>query len=414
LPYLPKNVNMVILLYGEDSYRSRQKLNEIIEHYKSIHKSGMNLKYFEGKDLNLEDLKEEFRQTSMFDEKKLLVVNDVFSNGDFKEKFLKNQKEILDSKDVIVLFYNDGIPKDEQFLKFLKLKADCQEFKPLKGESLRVWLKKEFADYQTDISPEAQELLINFVGNDIWQLSNEIKKLVSYRAPHSGAKVNMRTEFSPPTRAPHSGAKVNMRTEFSPPTRAPHSGAKVNMRTEFSSPTRAPRREAKRQALSLSSLSLRESLMGEDGKENEVLFGHKNRQKIEVADVRLLVKSKIESDIFKTIDAISQKNKKQAIFLIHKHLETGDSPHYLLSMINFQFRNLLIIKDLIEKNRPYYAILKISKLHPFVVKKSYQEANKFTFPELKKIYQKIFQVDLDIKTGRVSPEAALDLFLAGI
>jgi DNA polymerase-3 subunit delta len=186
------------------------------------------------------------------------------------------------------------------------------------------------------------------------------------------------------------------------------------MRTEFSPPTRAPRREAKRQALSLSSLSLRESLMGEDGKENEVLFGHKNRQKIEVADVRLLVKSKIESDIFKTIDAISQKNKKQAIFLIHKHLETGDSPHYLLSMINFQFRNLLIIKDLIEKNRPYYAILKISKLHPFVVKKSYQEANKFTFPELKKIYQKIFQVDLDIKTGRVSPEAALDLFLAGI
>jgi len=353
------------------------------------------LKYFEGKDLNLEDLKEEFRQTSMFDEKKLLVVNDVFSNGDFKEKFLKNQKEILDSKDVIVLFYKDGIPKDEQFLKFLKLKADCQEFKPLKGESLRVWLKKKFADYQTDISPEAQELLINFVGNDIWQLSNEIKKLVSYRAPHSGAKVNMRTEFSPPTRAPHSGAKVNMRTEFSPPTRA-------------------PRREAKRQALSLSSLSLRESLMGEDGKENEVLFGHKNRQKIEVADVRLLVKSKIESDIFKTIDAISQKNKKQAIFLIHKHLETGDSPHYLLSMINFQFRNLLIIKDLIEKNRPYYAILKISKLHPFVVKKSYQEANKFTFPELKKIYQKIFQVDLDIKTGRVSPEAALDLFLAGI
>ncbi len=310
---------MIIFLYGEDSYRSRQKLNEIIEHYKSIHKSGINLKYFEGKDLNFEDLKEEFRQTSMFDEKKLLVVNDVFSNGDFKEGFLKNQKEILDSKEVI-LFYEEGTPKEEQFLKFLKLKADCQEFKPLKGESLRVWLRKEFAVYQTDISKEAQELLIDFVGDDIWQLSNEIKKLVNF----------------------------------------------------------------------------------------------KSKKRITPEDVGLLVKSKIESDIFKTVDAIAQRNKKQAIFLIHKHLETGDSPHYLLSMINFQFRNLLIIKDLIEKNRPYYAILKISKLHPFVVRKSYQEANKFTFPELKKIYQKIFQVDLAIKTGRVSPEAALDLFLAGI
>lgn len=310
---------MVILLYGEDSYRSRQKLNEIIEHYKSIHKSGINLKYFEGKDLNFEDLKEEFRQTSMFDEKKLLVVNDVFSNGDFKEKFLKNQKEILDSKEVI-LFYEEGTPKEEQFLKFLKLKADCQEFKPLKRESLKIWLKKEFAVYQTDISPEARELLIDFVGDDIWQLSNEIKKLINF----------------------------------------------------------------------------------------------KSKKRIMPEDVELLVKPKIENDIFKTVDAMAQRNKKQAIFLIHKHLETGDSPHYLLSMINFQFRNLLIIKDLIEKNQPYYAILKISKLHPFVVKKSYQEANKFTFPELKKIYQKIFQVDLAIKTGRVSPEAALDLFLAGI
>ncbi len=338
LPRLSKNVNMVILLYGEDSYRSRQKLNEIIEHYKSIHKSGINLKYFKGKDLNFEDLKEEFRQTSMFDEKKLLVVNDVFSNGDFKEEFLKNQKEILDSKEVI-LFYEEGTPKEEQFLKFLKLKADCQEFKPLKGENLKSWLKKELAVYQTDISPEAQELLINFVGSDVWQLSNEIKKLICYRTPLQ---------------------------------------------------------------------------RGEGGKENEVLFDHKSKKRIMPEDVGLLVKSKIENDIFKTVDAIAQRNKKQAIFLIHKHLETGDSPHYLLSMINFQFRNLLIIKDLIEKNQPYYAILKISKLHPFVVRKSYQEANKFTFPELKKIYQKIFQVDLAIKTGRVSPEVALDLFLAGI
>jgi DNA polymerase III delta subunit len=53
-------------------------------------------------------------------------------------------------------------------------------------------------------------------------------------------------------------------------------------------------------------------------------------------------------------------------------------------------------------------------MHPFVVKKSLQQASKFTLEELKKIYQKIFQVDLDIKTGRIEPEVALDLFIAGI
>jgi len=73
-----------------------------------------------------------------------------------------------------------------------------------------------------------------------------------------------------------------------------------------------------------------------------------------------------------------------------------------------------MIKDLVERRRPYYSILKTTRLHPFVVKKSYQQASKFTLPELKKIYQKIFQADLNIKTGRTGPEMALDLFLTEI
>jgi DNA polymerase III delta subunit len=35
-------------------------------------------------------------------------------------------------------------------------------------------------------------------------------------------------------------------------------------------------------------------------------------------------------------------------------------------------------------------------------------------PELKKIYRKIFQIDSDIKTGKIEPETALDLLLAEI
>ncbi len=347
---------MIFFLYGEDTYRSRQKLNEIIDNYKKIHKSGLNLKYFDGTLLNFEDFKDAIQQVSMFDEKKLMVLTNIFSNQDFKEKILKKIKEFLNLKDIII-FYEKGVSEDKKFLEFLKKQTKSQEFQLLEGEKLKSWVKKEFSKYKTEISPEALDKLINFIGNDLWQMSNEIKKLVSYRAP---------------------------------------------------------RRQAKRQASSLSSLSLRESSMGEGGKENEVLVDYKKTEKIGTPDIELLVKPKIESDIFKTIDAIALKNKKQALELIHKHLEKGDAPLYLLSMINFQFRNLLIIKDLIDKNLPYYSILKISKLHPFVVKKSFQQAQKFNLQELKKIYQKIFQVDFDIKTGKIEPETALDLLLSEI
>jgi DNA polymerase-3 subunit delta len=127
-------------------------------------------------------------------------------------------------------------------------------------------------------------------------------------------------------------------------------------------------------------------------------------------DVEKLVRPNTENEIFKTIEAIASKNKKLALSLMHKHLENGDNALYLLSMIAYQFRNLLIIKELSAQGGQ----AKNSGLHPFVVQKSSYLCNQFTIEHLKKIYQKIFQVDSDIKTGKIEPELALDLLLSEI
>ncbi|MEA3453120.1 MAG: DNA polymerase III subunit delta [Patescibacteria group bacterium] len=130
-------------------------------------------------------------------------------------------------------------------------------------------------------------------------------------------------------------------------------------------------------------------------------------------DVELLVKPEIESAIFKTIDAIAAKNKKAALDLLYKHLEKGDSPFYILTMINFQFRNLLLVKDLEPMSLPEITA-ELKPMHPFVVKKSLWLAEKFTMKELEKIYIKLFQIDLAVKTGKIKPEMALELFIADI
>ncbi len=312
--------NMIILLYGPDTYSSRQKLQEIINSYKKIHKSGLSLIYFDAVNLKFEEFKDALQQTSMFDEKKMIVLSNSFSNKDFKEELLESLSFFLDTKDIILLYEENKILERDKLLKTLKKQAKVQEFQFLEGAKLRAWIKQEFAKLKAEISPEALDKIIDFAGNDLWQISNEVKKLAAFKK----------------------GKRIN------------------------------------------------------------------------VEDVELLVKPKIESDIFKTIDAIAAKNKKQALLLIHEHLEKGDNPVYLLSMINFQFRNLLMVKELIEKQMPYYAISKATKLHPFVVRKSYQQAARFSFAELKKIYQQLFEADLAIKTGKIGSETALDLFLSGI
>ncbi len=341
---------MIIFLYGEDSYRAKRKLEEIVLGYKKIHKSGLNLIYIDAKENDFNDFYRNFKINSMFAEKKLIVLKNVFSDAKFQEDFLENIENLNNTKDIIIVYEESAIDQRTKFFKALTknvpttksrqsrglttqsepsrihdankvgIGTKCQVFNYLQPAMLKKWVVQEFEKNKVKINTDALDSMVDSVRSDLWLMANEINKLSNYRA----------------------GSII--------------------------------RKE----------------------------------------DVELLVKPNIENDIFKTIDALASKDKKQALSLLHKHLDDGEKPLYLLSMISYQFRNLLIIKELQDAHRPYNSIAKKSGLHPFVVQKSYYLCNQFSMPKLKKIYQKIFQIDLDIKTGKIEPETAIDILLSEI
>lgn len=315
---------MIIFLYGKDTYRLQQKLKEIESRYKKLHKAGLNLEKLDARNTSFEEFWEVLFQRSMFVKKKLFFLENVFSNEKFKKDFLQRIEEVAESQDVVVLVEKkEGPLKSDSFFRKLNQLAKDQEFKPLTGQKLKSWVVKEFKKYEAEAETEALEKLTGFVGSDLWQMSNEIKKLVSY--------------------------------------------------------TKSVRKE----------------------------------------DVDLLVRAKIEAEIFKTIDALAQRNKKKALELIQKHLDKGDSPFYILKMVNFQVRNLLLVKSSQpEREFGYYSnasvLAKKLGMHPFVFKKTMSQAGRFSLEELKKIYRRIFETDLDIKTGKIMPEEGLRMLIAAI
>lgn len=309
---------MIYFLYGPDTYRLKQKLAEIIEKYKQKNKNCFNLRFFEGEKIAYSELEAEFQQIAMFQEKKLVVLRNVLVNSAFQELFLKNYKKFVDMDDIVIFSEDKEALAKDALVKLLIKEGKSQDFPLLTGIKLKHWVLKEFHSLGVKVENQAVDKLLEYLGNDSWQIANEIKKLAAFKK--------------------NSHAPLN------------------------------------------------------------------------AEEVSLLIKSKIETDIFQTIDAIARRDKEKALALLHGHLEKGDAPLYLLSMINFQFRNILMAKDLLEKDKP----LSLLKLHPFVVRKSQQQAQKFSFEELKKIYQKIFKADFSIKTGRLEGELALDLLIAEI
>jgi DNA polymerase III delta subunit len=130
---------------------------------------------------------------------------------------------------------------------------------------------------------------------------------------------------------------------------------------------------------------------------------------IEGSDVEILVEANTGGNIFTTIDALGNGNQKEAASLIQKHLKNGEDPFYLLAMFVYQFRNMLKVADLKEKfGMSEMEIARASKLHPFVVKKSLTQIRKFPLEKLRVIYQKLTDLDLQTKTGKIPIKVALD------
>jgi DNA polymerase-3 subunit delta len=149
-------------------------------------------------------------------------------------------------------------------------------------------------------------------------------------------------------------------------------------------------------------------------REIEKLSAYKNKGEISDADIDLLVKSKIDTDIFKTVDALARADLKTALKMLHDHLENGEDPFYLLSMYFYQFRNLVKVKPLAEKNLSPQDIAAKLKIHPFVAIKSVEQARNFSWGKLKFLYTALCKIDFESKTGKTDIALALDKFVAGM
>lgn len=311
---------MIIFLHGEDSFRSRQKLREVINQYKEVRKKSLHLIHVDAREGEFVDFYYHLKISSMFTEKKLVILNHVFSNKRFQEELLKALKTIESLQDAVVIYESEKVDERTKIFKILTKECRSQQFSLLENKQVKGWATREFEKRNQKINNDALELLTTYIGNDLWRFSQEIEKLCNF----------------------------------------------------------------------------------------------KQKATIKREDIESLVRQKIDTDIFKTIDALAAKNKKEALSLLQKHIDNGDNVLYLLSMVTYQFRNLLVVKELASKGLMYASIVKRSGLHPFVVKKNYFAASHFSLDELKNIYKKIFQVDIDIKSGRVEPETALDVFVSKI
>ncbi len=177
---------MLIFLWGPDTFRSIQKLKELIGEYRAKHKSGLNFRRLDWQTDVFNEIKEALSSFSMFDEKKLIILKDAcWAKKEEQEKLidlLENKKTAKDDN-AIMVFFETKKPAGSQLFGWLEEKSKMSgRFDYLTGAKLNNWAHQAVQSLGGQISGEALEKLVGFIGPDLWQMKNEIDKLVNFKA----------------------------------------------------------------------------------------------------------------------------------------------------------------------------------------------------------------------------------------
>ena len=169
---------MIYLLYGEDTYRSRRKLREIIEHYQSRGGPMLNFHRLDLEEDNIETLNTIIGAPSLFSAKKFIVLEYALSGKEGFSSLVPVLKRAQEHKNDLVLILWDremGAGAKKHFKELQALIDKIQEFKFLSGAALERWVREEALRRGTALSTSDASYLCG-LGSDLWMVSNELDK----------------------------------------------------------------------------------------------------------------------------------------------------------------------------------------------------------------------------------------------
>ncbi len=112
-----------------------------------------------------------------------------------------------------------------------------------------------------------------------------------------------------------------------------------------------------------------------------------------------LMSATIQPEVFAFIDALGSGNRRRAVELLYRELSLGQDPYYLLTMVVYQFRTMLMIKDASTRDSNASAIASATGLKPFVIKKMLSVVNKVDLNDLRVMYQALGGLEMSAKQG---------------
>ncbi|OGN98817.1 MAG: DNA polymerase III subunit delta [Chloroflexi bacterium RBG_13_51_18] len=176
--------------------------------------------------------------------------------------------------------------------------------------------------------------------------------------------------------------------------------------------------EKKGAGISRKAIDLMVRLVGNDlwtmANEIDKLVLFIGERSIEEEDVNAVVSYAQEANVFNMVDAIIESRVSVAQELLQQLFQRGMTPAQILVLLSRQVRIIFQVREMRDRGISRGIIqTRLGLTSDFVLRKAWEQADKYTLPRLNEVYHKLVEADVSVKTGKYSnPELVLDILVA--
>lgn len=171
---------MIIAFHGPNTYRSRQKVKELFNEYRSKYGAALTVLRIDADEDDFSALKLLLEAQSLFSDRKLILVLYAFSGTRAGEMLLGEDElsSASDSKDAMLILWDGalGAEAKKRLAQWKPYVTKMQEYKELVGVQLQKWIQEEATARGARLTNTDVAHLMTLKG-DGWAIVNELEKM---------------------------------------------------------------------------------------------------------------------------------------------------------------------------------------------------------------------------------------------
>lgn len=182
-------MKLVHVLFGPETYLIHQKKEEIIKNTLSEDEIDLNVSVHDARESSIQEAIDDCQMVSFLGGKRVVVVKDCYflTTEKAKEKIdhdldrLASYIESPNDDTVLILMVPyEKMDNRKKVVKTMKKHSSMYEGKQLKGGQLFDWICRSADGEGIVISNDAANMLITYIGSNLTQLEQELKKMALY------------------------------------------------------------------------------------------------------------------------------------------------------------------------------------------------------------------------------------------